>query len=156
MRTIARRINWQRIKAEYIAGNISQRKLAMKHHVPVSTLQARAHRGRWNEERQAASAIVTQKAIEKTAKSVENNAVLAAEIKRKGLELVNRLLDEFSEMTGTEHREYKGRNLTDIRRLRDITAAYKDLTDDLPKEEDNSALEKLDELLEVAWNAAHE
>lgn len=130
---IGKRINWQKIKAEYIAGNISQRKLAQKYHVPCSTLQARAHRGKWNEERKAASVIVTQKAIEKTAKSVENNALLVAEIKRKGLETLNRLLDQFNELNCTEHRDIT-KTSVDIKRLKDITAAFKDLTDDMPKE----------------------
>lgn len=130
---IGKRINWQKIKAEYIAGNISQRKLAQKYHVPCSTLQARAHRGKWNEERKAASVIVTQKAIEKTAKSVENNALLVAEIKRKGLETLNRLLDQFNELNCTEHRDIT-KTSVDIKRLKDITSALKDLTDDLPRE----------------------
>lgn len=130
---IGKRINWQKIKAEYIAGDISQRKLAQKYHVPCSTLQARAHRGRWNDERKAASVVVTQNAIEKTSQAVENNAVLVAEIKRKGLETLNRLLDQFAEMDCTEHRDIK-KTSVDIKRLKDITAAFKDLTDDMPKE----------------------
>ena len=130
---IGKRINWQKIKAEYIAGNISQRKLAQKYHVPCSTLQARAHRGKWNEERKAASVVVTQNAIKKTAESVENNAILVAEIKRKGLETLNRLLDQFNELNCTEHRDIT-KTSVDIKRLKDITSALKDLTDDLPKE----------------------
>jgi hypothetical protein len=130
---IGKKINWQKIKAEYVAGNISQRKLAQKHHVPVSTLQARAHRGGWNAERKAASVIVTQKAIEKTSEAVENNALLVAEIKRKGLETVNRLLEQFNELNCTERRDIT-KTSVDIKRLRDITAAFKDLTDDMPKE----------------------
>ena len=39
--------------------------------------------------------------------------------------------------------------------MKDLTGAYKDLTEDMPKEEDSSTLEKLDKLLEVAWDAAH-
>ena len=147
MSEIAKRINWQKIKAEYVAGNISQRKLAQKHHVPVSTLQARAHRGNWNEERKAALVVVTQNAIKKTAESVENNAVLAEKIKRKGLETLDRLFDEFAQLTSTEHRDYKGMKLVDIKRLRDLTAAYKDLTDDIPKAEDRDTLDKLDAML---------
>lgn len=130
---IGKRINWQKIKAEYIAGNISQRKLAQKYHVPCSTLQARAHRGKWNEERKAASVVVTQNAIKKTAESVENNAILVAEIKRKGLETLNRLLDQFNELNCTEHRDIT-KTSVDIKRLKDITSALKDLTDDMPKE----------------------
>ena len=133
MSTIAKRVNWQKIKAEYIAGSISLRKLAQKYKIPFSTLQSRAKRGKWGEEKQAVAVEITQNAIKKTAESVENNAVLVAEIKRKGLETLNRLLDQFNELNCTEHRDIT-KTSVDIKRLKDITAAFKDLTDDMPKE----------------------
>ena len=34
-----------------------------------------------------------------------------------------------------------------INKLKDLTGAYKDLTDDMPKEQDTSTLDKLDEML---------
>ncbi len=70
------------------------------------------------------------KTIQKVAETAADNATLAADIKRKGLMLINRLFDAYA-AEATEHRDYKGRNLTDIKRLRDLTGAYKDLTGDL-------------------------
>ena len=125
--------DWNRIKAEYVAGGISQRDLADKYGIPFGTMQKRAVKGKWTEERTQAGAKVVEKVIQKTAKKTADNATLAADIKRKGLLLLNRLFDEFETVTSTEHRDYKGRNLTDIKRLRDLTAAYKDLTDDMAK-----------------------
>ena len=133
MRTIGKRINWHKIHAEYVAGGISQRKLAQKYKIPFSTLQKRANREQWATDRKAAMVIVAQDAVQKTAESVGNNAVLVAEIKRKGLETLNRLLDQFNELNCTEHRDIT-KTSVDIKRLKDITAAFKDLTDDMPKE----------------------
>ena len=58
----------------------------------------------------------------------------------------DRLFDEFASINSTEHRDI-GKNTMDIKRLRDLTAAYKDLTDDLPKAEDKGTMEKLDAML---------
>lgn len=123
--------DWNRIKAEYVAGGISQRDLADKYGIPFGTMQKRACKGKWTEERTRAGEKVVEKVIQKTAKKTVDNATLAADIKHKGLLLLDRLFDEFETVTATEHRDYKGRNLTDIKRLRDLTAAYKDLTDDM-------------------------
>lgn len=112
-------------------------------------MQKRARKGKWTEERTQAGEKVVEKVIQKTAKKTADNATLAADIKRKGLLLLDRLFDEFETVTATEHRDYKGRNLTDIKRLRDLTAAYKDLTDDMakPETEGNPILNSLFRLM---------
>lgn len=131
--------DWNRIKAEYVAGGISQRDLAEKYGIPFGTMQKRAVREKWTEERTEAGDKVVEKVIQKTAEKTADNATLAADIKRKGLLLLDRLFDEFDSVTSTEHRDYKGRNVTDIKRLRDLTAAYKDLTDDMAKPEESES-----------------
>ena len=73
-------------------------------------------------------------------------AELAEKIKRKGLETLDRLFDEFEGINSTEHREI-GKTIIDIKRLRDLTAAYKDLTDDMPKGENTTTIERLDAML---------
>lgn len=133
MRTIGKRINWHRIHAEYVAGGISQRKLAQKYKIPWSTLEKRAAREKWAKDREEARTKVAEDAVQLTADSVVNNAVLVEEIKRKGLETINRLLDQFNGLNCTERRDLT-KTSVDIKRLRDITAAFKDLTDDMPKE----------------------
>ena len=49
-------INWNAIRAEYIGGGISQRKLAEQYGVAYSTLSNRATNERWNEKREQAKA----------------------------------------------------------------------------------------------------
>lgn len=140
--------DWNRIKAEYVAGGISQRALADKYGIPFGTMQKRAVKGKWTEERTQAGEKVVEKVIQKTAKKTADNATLAADIKRKGLLILDRLFDEFANVKATEHRDYKGRNLTDIKRLRDLTAAYKDLTDDM-QDAGKSDVEDLSPLVEL-------
>lgn len=148
-------VDWNRIRAEYINGT-SQAKLAKKYHVSRNMIARHSRLEGWTAERIAARAEIQQKVTQKTAEEVATNAALAEKIKRKGLETLDRLFDEFAQITSTEHRDYKGMKLTDIKRLRDLTAAYKDLTDDIPKAENKDTMDKLDAMLaEVKAYAAH-
>ena len=142
--------DWNGIRAEYIKGGISQRKLAIKHGIPVNTLIKRAHAEAWATAREEASKKAVLKVQQKTANAAADNATIAADIKRKGLMLLSRLFDEYAEVTSTEHRDYDvaGKNLTDIKRLRDLTAAYRDLTGDMVNSEskDSELLQSLFEM----------
>ena len=128
-----KRINWHKIRAEYINGS-SQRCLAEKYNVPLTTIQQRCMREKWSNDRKAAKIKIEQNVIQKTAEKAADNATLAEDIKRKGLIMLEKLFDDFTQYLATEHRDYNdGGNVTDIKRLRDLTAAYKDLTEDMPK-----------------------
>lgn len=70
-----------------------------------------------------------QKVIQKTADLAADNATVAAGIKRKALMILDKMFDSYL-YTSTEHQEF-GPGSKDISRLRDLTAAYKDLTGDL-------------------------
>lgn len=141
--------DWNRIRTEYKTGTASLRDLSEKYNVPWETLRSRAYREKWGEDRKNTQAKIAQNAVKKAEKKAADNATLAADIKRKGLLILDRLMDEFETVKGTEHRDYAGRNLTDIKRLRDLTAAYKDLTDDMakPETEGNPILNSLFRLM---------
>lgn len=124
------RVNWNAIRAEYIAGGTSFRALAKKYGVSKDMIARKSKEQSWQDDCATVSATVATNIIQKTADAIVDNAQLAADIKRKGLMLINRLFDAYV-AEATEHRDYKGRNLTDIKRLRDLTGAYKDLTGDL-------------------------
>lgn len=147
--------DWNRIRTEYQTGTASLRDLSKKYGVPWSTLRARAYREKWGEGRKNAQTKIEQKVVKEAEKKAADNATLAADIKRKGLLILDRLMDEFETVKGTEHRDYTGRNLTDIKRLRDLTAAYKDLTDDMakPEETENPLLRSLYDLMKENANA---
>lgn len=129
-----KRIDWNAIRAEYIGGGTSYRKLCEKYGISFEVLKIRAKNEKWPDLRTQAEHKATTRATQKVAEAAADNATLAARIKTKGLMILDRLMDEYT-VSGTEHRDYKDHNVTDIKRLRDITAAYKDLTDDMPKAE---------------------
>lgn len=142
-----KRINWHKIRAEYIAGGISQRQLAKDYKIPFSTLQKRAQREEWGKNRRDAMVIVAENAVQKTAEVVADNATLAAGIKRKLLERLDRMLDSFPEDEATEVQKFS-RQERKVYKLKDLTAMYKDLTADMaqPDEQGNALLESLLEL----------
>ena len=140
-----KRIAWHKIRAEYITG-VSQRKLAEKYHVSRNVIAYHCRLEKWSEQRDVAKAEVAQSCIRKTADIAAENAVRAQRIKTRLLEKLEALMEE--QLRATEERQYEGNNVVAINRLRDLTAAYKDLTGDMPKGdgadiEDLSPLAKL-------------
>ena len=143
--------DWNAIRAEYIGGGISQRKLAAKYGIPVDTLLKRANKERWNEQRATAynkGAIVAQ---QKTADAQSDFAAKAAKCRAMLIEQLAfeiQQVRQIQEGIGSETddsviiNEYaKDKNGKIVgrvpqktiekrvtRKLKDLTAAYKDLT----------------------------
>ena len=128
-----KRVDWNAIRAEYIGGGISQRKLAKKYGVSDTTLMKKANAEGWYKLREKAESKSTAQAQQKTANAVAENAVIAAELKKKLLLRLARIEAKYP-FDATEIKTHEGKN-TVIFKIRDLTAAYKDLTDDLPKTE---------------------
>ena len=123
-----KRVNWHKVRAEYIGG-ASQNSLSRKYGVSRSVIAKHCRNEKWTDARKAARAEVEQKVIQKTADLAADNATIAAGIKRKALMILDKMFDSYL-YTSTEHQEF-GPGSKDISRLRDLTAAYKDLTGDL-------------------------
>lgn len=134
---------WHKIRAEYINGT-SQAKLAKKYHVSRTSIANHCRKEGWSEARETAKAEVEQKIIRKTAEVAADNATLAAGIKRKLLERLNRIVESFPEEEATEVQKF-GRTERKVYKLKDLTAMYKDLTADMvqPEERQNPLLESL-------------
>ena len=128
-----KRIDWAAIQAEYIGGNIGQKRLAKKHGIAYGSLRYRARVENWYELKLAAVRETGAKSAQKTAEAASDNALVAARIKAKLLDRLEKLTDVV--LMATEERSYDGEQLVAINRLRDLTAAYKDLTGDMPKAE---------------------
>lgn len=62
--------NWNKIKSEYINGNISYRKLAEKHGVSESHLMAKAAKEKWFDKRKAQRSKIQEKTEQKTAEKL--------------------------------------------------------------------------------------
>lgn len=129
-----KRIDWAAIQAEYIGGNIGQKRLAEKHGIAYGSLRKKAEAEGWYALKKSAIREAGVKAAQKTAEAASDNALTAARIKAKLLDRLEKLADVVLEATEERTYDYDG-NLTEINRLRDLTAAYKDLTGDMPKGE---------------------
>ena len=125
-------MNWRKIKAEYIAGGISQRKLAEKYGVPFGTLQKRARVEKWNSKRKKAEEKAVEKVAQKTAEIVADNATLCEQIKTKLLLKLSVLVDQFPERGAGELRKKDPDGTELIYRMRDIAAVYESLSDKVP------------------------
>ena len=84
-------MDWNKIKAEYIAGGTSYRKLAEKHGVPRTTLERKAKDEKWAELRRQAEGKAEAKIVD--AVSDQN-----AKIDNKYFNLVDKLLDRAEEV----------------------------------------------------------
>ena len=136
-------IKWDIVRAEYIGGGTSYRKLCEKYNVSLMVLKTRAKREEWPKLREEVKHKTLAIATQKTAEINADNATIAARIKRKLLLRLDKEIDNLPERIGSEHTktavEYgkteKGAKMrkeaSTSFKLKDLTAAYKDLTDDM-------------------------
>ena len=139
-------VSWRKIKAEYIAGGISQRALAEKHGISQATVERRAKKEKWTAKRKAADMKAVEKVSEKTAEAVADNAVMLERIKTKLLQKLDRMVDAYPD---TDAAEVKHRTKTTevIYRMKDIAAVYSALEDKTIKA--NVDIEDLSPLTEL-------
>ena len=119
-------MSWRKIKAEYIAGGISQRALAEKYGVPMSSLVKHAKKEKWTAKRRESENRTVEKVSEKTAEEVADNAVTLQRIKAKLLNKVESMIDNFPNTNAGEMRERIG-SVDYIYRLKDLAAVYASL-----------------------------
>ena len=114
-------VSWRKLKAEYIAGGISQRKLAEKYGIPFGTLQRQARVKKWNDARKAAESKAVENVTQKTAESIADNAVL---LERAKTGLLRRVVDMIDKYPDTGAQEVKKRQNGAILKysLKDIAA----------------------------------
>ena len=140
------RVDWNAIRAEYIGGGTSYRKLVDKYGVTLFSLKNRAKKEKWPELRAQAEHEAAIKSTQKTAEAAADNAAIAAGIKKTLLLRLQQIAENFPG-NATEIRRKEGVAFC-IYRFKDLTDAYKDLTSDLPKTEDgvNELLQSLIDL----------
>lgn len=140
-----KRLDWAVIRAEYVAGGISQRKLAEKYGITYNTLRRRAESGDWVKAREKQERRSAEKAAQKTASAVANNAEIAQRIKQKLLLRLEREIDSIPDVkigslmyTQTEGHRIDEKTKKPVKtrsgieyKLREFAAAYKDLTSDM-------------------------
>lgn len=123
--------DWEAIRAEYIAGSIGQRALARRHGVSCSALNRRAVKEGWAREREQRAGAAQSEAKGREA----GNAEIAARLHRKLLMRLEKVTDAIPDGAVTETKAQVD-NDTRLFKLRDLTAAYKDLAGELPRKEE--------------------
>ena len=88
-------VNWRKIKAEYIAGGISQRALAEKYGVSRTLVMRIANKEKWTEKRAAAETKAMQIVEQRTAEEIADTAVLLEQAKKALLRRVVGMIDKF-------------------------------------------------------------
>jgi transposase-like protein len=106
-------VDWKKIKAEYIAGGTSYRKLAEKHGVSFNTLKTRAKEEQWYNLRQ-------QKDLKTTTKLVETISDKEAEMAINIVDVADKLLGKIATLADSVY---------DADSLKKLTSAIKDLKD---------------------------
>lgn len=104
---------WKEIKAEYIAGGTSYRKLAEKYGVPRTTLERKAKEEKWTYLRRQAYG----KAEAKMVDAISNDAAKKA---TNIIEVADKLLDKIAEVISL---------VNDTQGLKHISSALKDIKD---------------------------
>ena len=144
-----KRIDWNAIKAEYIGGGTSYRKLSAKHRVSLTVLKRRAKDEEWPKLREEAEHRAATLMAQKTAAKMADNATIAADLKKSLLLRLKRIEERYP-IDATEVRTKTGGSVA-VYRIRDLTAAYKDLTEDLQTASNGNEL--LRSLLELERRA---
>lgn len=106
-------MDWKKIKAEYIAGGTSYRKLAEKYSVPFGTLRKVAAKEQWTQLRTRARAKADTKIIEAVSDKEADNAVNIIDVADKLLEKIVLIAD----------------SVCDADSIKKLTSAIKDLKD---------------------------
>lgn len=128
-------MDWNKLKAEYIAGGTSYRKLAEKHGVSFAVLRREAERGKWTQLRTQ----VKQEADTKMVDVISNDIVNRME---KIDDVADKLLDKIIETL--EQSEY-----VSSQEIKHFTSALKDIKDikgiksELDLDEQRARIEKL-------------
>ena len=143
-------VNWRKIKAEYIAGGISQKALAKKYGVPQSTLERRAKKEKWTASRKESECKVIEKLTEKKEEIAVDNAVLLEQIKTGLLKRLAGMIEAYPEANVAELRRKQNGSLL-IYRMKDIAAVYSAL-EDKKSSAVSADIEDLSPLLELLNN----
>ena len=140
-------MSWRKIKAEYIAGGISQRALSEKYGIPWGTFSKRTRKEKWTAARKRAEEKEIEKVSQKTADAVADNAVTLERIKNKLLCKLEGMIDAYPDKNVAEMRKKENGALL-IYRMKDIAAVYAALEDKTVKASvDIEDLSPLTELL---------
>lgn len=117
--------DWAGIKNEYVTGRESLGKLAEKYGIPLRTIKDRSRNEGWVQDRKKLRTDIAQKAYRKTAQK----EVKRLEKLRDVAEDIAELIAEDIEQLKKKHRERTELTESDIKMIKDLTVALKNIAD---------------------------
>ena len=117
--------------------------MAAKYGVSADVLMQKANREHWKKDRDKVFSKTTAVVQQKVANAASDNAAVAQRIKAKLLKKIEKEIDSLPEKMGSEYinggveygKNEKGnkirKEVSHVYKLRDLAAAYKDLTSDM-------------------------
>lgn len=127
--------DWAKIKAEYIRGGISTRKLAEKHRVSYSTLRRHCEKEKWVVHERKSSANKTQRIVDACATKEAEKAIKIYEAADLAILAITSKLSDWDELNAQDIRSLTGA-------LKDI-AAVKGIQTDAERREQEARIAKL-------------
>lgn len=131
-------MDWNKLKAEYIAGGTSYRKLAEKYKdegVTFDKLKNIAVKQGWAELRQQAKDKAATKMVDEVAKDIAKNSIKINDVTDKLLDRILKLLESNAEL-GSQSIKNLTSSLKDIKNIKDIKS-------DIDIEEQQARIDKL-------------
>ncbi len=150
-------MDWKRIKAEYIAGGTSYRKLAEKYGVSFSTLRKVAAKEKWTDLRNKAGAKADTDLVNKVGGNNANKAIKIDKVADKLLNKINTLIDTVHDTQGIKHISSALKDIKEIKGvkssadMREQEARIAKLQKEAEKTDDGGVTE-----IEVVLNAGPE
>jgi hypothetical protein len=108
-------VDWKRIKAEYIAGGTSYRKLAEKYGVPRTNLERRAKEEKWTELRRQAEGKAEAKMVDAISEKQAAKADKIIDVADKLLNKIAEVIDLVSDTQGLKHISSALKDIKDIK-----------------------------------------
>ena len=105
-------MSWQKIKAEYVAGGVSLRKLSEKYEVSFSTIQKKSMEEKWGELRKKSGRKTEEKIIEVVSSKEADKATNI-------IDVADKLIGKICEMLDGD--------VTNAQSIKSLTSALKDL-----------------------------
>ena len=108
-------MDWNKLKAEYIAGGTSYRKLAEKYGIPFSNLKNLAVKEGWVKLREQAKNKADSKMVNAISNDIAKNSVKLSDVCDKVLEKIMAILEDYEDI--------------DTQAIKHITSSLKDIKD---------------------------
>lgn len=148
---------WKKIKAEYIAGGTSYRKLAEKYNVSFSTLRKVAAKEKWTDLRNKASTKADTKLVDTVSDLEADRATSIIYVADKLLDKISSMIDTVKNTQDIKHISSALKDIKDIKGFktdadrREQEARISKLQKDAEKVDDSDVTE-----IEVTFNAGEE